>query len=92
MCLQDKGWEDEEEDAGEVQLSGQTLSSLLEEFYNEFTTLHDDIEDEEDDTDALADPLNQINLQVNYQTFMLMIKFFFILSRYLMLKKRGLIV
>jgi len=92
LCLQDKGWEDEEEDAGEVQLSSQTLSSLLEEFYNEFTTLYDDIEDEEDDTDALADPLNQINLQVNYQTFMLMIKFFFILSRYLMLKKRGLIV
>ena len=80
MCLQDEGWEDEEEDAGEVQLSGQTLSSLLEEFYNEFTTLHDDIEDEEDDPDALADPVNQINLQVNDQTFilLLMIEFFFI--------------
>ena len=78
LCLQDEGWEDEEEDAGEVQLSGQTLSSLIEEFCNEFTTLHDDIEDEEDDPDALADPVNQINLQVNDQTFILMIEFFFI--------------
>ena len=45
-------------------MSGQTLSSLLDDFSNEFSTLIDDAEDEEDDPDALSDPVNQIDLKV----------------------------
>lgn len=67
--FQDDGWEDDD-DVGDAQLSGQTLSSLLEEFCNEFTTLTDDIEDEEDDPDALSDPVNQVNLQVGMKTLL----------------------
>jgi len=47
-----------------VQLSGQTLSSLLEDFCGELTTLMDDGEEEEDDPDYLQDPVNNINLLV----------------------------
>lgn len=64
--FQDEGWEDDEEDAaGDVQLSGQTLSSLLDEFTNEFSAFTDDTEEEEDDPDALNDPVNQIELLVS---------------------------
>ncbi|KAL4226818.1 Importin 9 [Mactra antiquata] len=58
----EEGWEDEEDDTGDVQLSGQTLSSLLDEFTNEFSAFTDEVEDEEDDPDALNDPVNQIEL------------------------------
>ncbi|WAR26205.1 IPO9-like protein [Mya arenaria] len=60
---EEEGWEDEEEEgAGDVQLSGQTLSSLLDEFAGELSTFIDDAEDEEDDPDALLDPVNNVNL------------------------------
>ncbi|KAH3881360.1 importin-9-like isoform X2 [Dreissena polymorpha] len=55
------GWEDEDE-GGDMPPSGQTLSSLLEEFVGEFSTLADEAEEEEDDPDALTDPVNQVNL------------------------------
>lgn len=62
---QDEGWEDEDEECGgDLHLSGQTLSSLLDDVGNEFSALIDEAEEEEDDPDALSDPVNQIDLQV----------------------------
>ena len=62
--FKDEEWEDEDEEGLEAELSGQTLSSLLDQVQGEFQMLADEVEDEEDDPDAIADPVNQINLQV----------------------------
>ncbi|XP_060587837.1 importin-9-like [Ruditapes philippinarum] len=68
---EDEGWEDDDDDdCGDLQLSGQTLSSLLDDFSNEFSTLIDDAEDEEDDPDALSDPVNQLDLQAYLTEFL----------------------
>ena len=36
FLFQDEGWEEEDDDAGEVELSGQTLSSLIDQFAGDY--------------------------------------------------------
>ena len=36
LCLQDEGWEEEDGDEDDVELSGQTLSSLIDQFAGDY--------------------------------------------------------
>ncbi|KAL3853056.1 hypothetical protein ACJMK2_016638 [Sinanodonta woodiana] len=63
-------WEDDDDGDEEVHFEGQTLSSLLDQFDQDFQGFSANAEEEEDDPDALADPTNQIDLQVYLTEFL----------------------
>ncbi|KAL5011614.1 hypothetical protein ScPMuIL_010165 [Solemya velum] len=66
---EDEGWDEDDEDGDEVQFTGQTLYSLLDQYdKGDYQGLGLDEEDE-DDPDALQDPTSQIDLQAYLTEF-----------------------
>ena len=65
-CSQDGEWEDEDDDSADPtkQLENKLLSDLLSQFAPAAEYGFDAVADEEEDPDALNDPVNQIELQV----------------------------